>query len=40
MWFYPPDLAAQLEAEMHATIEVKGGAHQTAAKRSLFGTMH
>lgn len=36
----PAGLTAQLEAEMRETIGVKDGAHQAAAKRSLFGTVH
>lgn len=36
----PADLAAKLEAELRETIGVKDGSHQTAAKRSLFGSVH
>ncbi|OYX59767.1 MAG: hypothetical protein B7Y89_17665 [Novosphingobium sp. 32-60-15] len=36
----PGGLADQLDAEMRETIGVKDGHHQTAAKRSLFGSTH
>ena len=36
----PADLAAKLEAEMRETIGMTDGAHQAAAKRSLFGSIH
>jgi hypothetical protein len=36
----PSDLASLLEAEMRETAGVKDGAHQAAAKRSLFGAVH
>ncbi|HEX7784309.1 MAG TPA: hypothetical protein VF509_16030 [Sphingobium sp.] len=36
----PEDLAAKLGAELRETIGVKDGSHQTAAKRSLFGSVN
>ena len=36
----PADLADRLTADMRATIGVRDGRHQTAAKRSLFGSTH
>lgn len=36
----PGGLADKLDAEMRETIGIKDGRHQTAAKRSLFGSIH
>lgn len=36
----PAELADRLTAEMRSTSGVKDGAHQVAAKRSLFGSTH
>ncbi|OAH45460.1 hypothetical protein AX777_17805 [Sphingobium yanoikuyae] len=36
----PANLAAQLDADMRATIGAKDGQFQAAAKRSLFGSTH
>ncbi|MDR7103875.1 hypothetical protein [Croceicoccus sp. BE223] len=36
----PADLADKLTAEMRATIGIKDGRHQAAAKRNLFGSIH
>ncbi|WP_371424511.1 hypothetical protein [Tardiphaga sp.] len=36
----PIGLADELDAEMRATIGMKDGQHQAAAKRSLFGSIH
>lgn len=38
--FVPEGLAACLEAEMRATVGVKDGIHQAAAKQKLFGSLH
>lgn len=36
----PDDLADRLQAEMQATVGIKDGAHQQAAKRQMFGSIH
>lgn len=36
----PEDLADRLQAEMQATVGIKDGAHQQAAKRRIFGSIH
>ncbi|GAY24701.1 MULTISPECIES: hypothetical protein [Sphingobium] len=36
----PNGLAAELEADMRASIGVKDGAYQAEAKRGLFGSLH
>jgi len=36
----PESLAAKLQDEMRATIGVRDGFHQSAAKRRLFGSVH
>ncbi|QPI75523.1 hypothetical protein [Sphingobium sp. Cam5-1] len=36
----PEALAADLDADMGASIGVKDGAHQAEAKRGLFGSLH
>lgn len=36
----PEGLVAKLEDEMRASIGVRDGFHQAAAKRSLFGSVH
>lgn len=36
----PETLAAQLQDDMRGTTRVRDGAHQVAAKRRLFGSIH
>src|SRR3546814_14321887 len=36
----PDDLSDRLQAEMQATVGIKDGEHQQAAKRRIFGSIH
>ncbi|CAH0356315.1 hypothetical protein [Sphingobium sp. CECT 9361] len=36
----PDDLSDRLQAEMQATVGIKDGKHQQAAKRRIFGSIH